>query len=143
MSAAEALFLDTNVLVYAHDRNEPVKGPQAKALLIQLLAAGRPLVSVQVLSEFYWAVTRKLRPPLTHDEAVAEINRFNMLASVVPMTWDLLAKALQKCASHGLPLWDAQVLAAASLNGAACVLSEDFQDGRTIDGVLEPFLDVI
>src|SRR5947207_1878354 len=71
MSAAEKVFLDTNVPVYAHDRNEATKGPLAHTLLTRLLAAGRPLFSIQVLSEFYWAVTRKIPIRLTHDEAVA------------------------------------------------------------------------
>jgi predicted nucleic acid-binding protein len=59
MSGAENLSLDTNVLVYAHDRNEPVKGAQARALLAQIVLAGQPLICTQVISEFYWAVLRK------------------------------------------------------------------------------------
>lgn len=58
MSGADAVFLDANVLVYARDRNEPIKGPRAQALLTTLFQAAQPLVSVQVLSEFFWAVTR-------------------------------------------------------------------------------------
>jgi predicted nucleic acid-binding protein len=46
MSAVEKVFLDTNVLVYAHDRGEPVKGPHASSLLSRMLAAGKPLLSV-------------------------------------------------------------------------------------------------
>jgi predicted nucleic acid-binding protein len=38
MSGVEKVFLDTNVLVYAHDRNEPIKGPKAQSLLLQILA---------------------------------------------------------------------------------------------------------
>jgi predicted nucleic acid-binding protein len=110
-------------------------------LLTGLLAAGRPILSTQVLSEFYWAVTRKLVLPLTHDEATAETTRLNLVARVVPLTWDVLEKALQAIATHQLPLWDAQILAAAVLNGATRVLSEDFQDGRVVEGVtfLNPF----
>jgi predicted nucleic acid-binding protein len=137
MSAAVAsLFLDTNVLVYAHDRNEPVKGPQARVLLTDLVAAGEPLVSIQVLSEFFWTVTRKLKPPLPPEDAADEVRRLNRLARVLPITWQIVDKALGAVATHGLPLWDAQIWAAAALNGASHVLSEDFQDGRTIDGVL-------
>lgn len=141
MSAAENLFLDTNVLVYAHDRNEPTKGPQAHALLTQILTAGRPLLSVQVLSEFYWTTTRKIALPLSHNEAVAEVNRLRSLAQVAPLTEDVLERALQAVEAYGLPLWDAQIFAAAVMNGATYVLWEDFQDGRTIEGVtfLNPF----
>jgi predicted nucleic acid-binding protein len=44
MPAVEAIFLDTNLLVYAHDRTETTKGPTAAALLTRLLTAGRPMV---------------------------------------------------------------------------------------------------
>ena len=69
MSGVATLFLDTNVLVYARDRSEPVKGPRAQDLLDKIFQAGPPLISVQVLSEFFWTVTRKLPIPLTPQEA--------------------------------------------------------------------------
>ena len=64
MSAAETILFDTNVLVYAHDRSEQTKGPLAKTLLTKIFAHGKPFVSIQVLSEFFWAVTRKIPIPL-------------------------------------------------------------------------------
>ena len=141
MSGADNLSLDTNVLVYAHDRNEPVKGAQARALLAQIVIAGQPLVSTQVISEFYWTVTRKIPLPLTHDEAIAEVNRLRTLARVIPMTWDILTKAFEAIPKHGMPLWDAQIFAATLLSGATVILSEDFQHGCTLEGVtfLNPF----
>jgi predicted nucleic acid-binding protein len=141
MSAVEKVFLDTNVLVYAHDRGEPAKGPAASALLTRMLAAGKPLLSVQVLSEFYWTVTRKISIPLTHDEAVAEVNRLNALTALLPMTWDLLESALGFVSVYSFALWDAQIFAAARMSGAEVLLSEDFQHRRTIEGVtfLNPF----
>lgn len=69
----ENLFIDTNVLVYTRDRAEPVKGPFAQNLLLKVFATGSPRISTQVLSEFFWVVTRKLDVPLTTDEAVADV----------------------------------------------------------------------
>ncbi len=141
MSAADALFLDTNILAYAYDRGEPVKGPSAWSLINGVFASGWPILSTQVLAEFYWTVTRKLAPPLSHDEASAEINRFHILGRIVPVTWLLIERALQFVGTYQLPLWDGQILAAAALNGATRVLSEDFQHRQTIEGVtfLNPF----
>jgi predicted nucleic acid-binding protein len=140
MSAA-AIFIDTNLLVYPQDRAETVKGPHADLILKRIFAAGRPLISVQVLSEFYWIVTRKIPSKLTHDEAIAEVLRLNILTRVVPLTWAILDKALQAVPLYGLPLWDAQIFAASVLNGATFVLSEDFQHRRVVEGVtfLNPF----
>lgn len=139
----ENVFLDTNLLVYARDRAEGVKGPFAQQLLQRLFSAGRPMVSVQVVSEFFWTVTRKLALPLTIDEAAAETRRLMALAVVVPQTATVIEEALGVVVSHGMPLWDAQILAAASINGASTVLSEDFQHRRparrTADpGVVDP-----
>ncbi len=141
MSAVENLLLDTNVLVYAHDVDETVKSPQAEVLLNQIFAAGQPLLTMQVLSEFYWAVTRKILSPLSHDEAVTEVARLHILARVVSLDWSILEKAMQAVADHGMPLWDAQIFAAASLNGAVCILSEDGQHRQTVEGItyLNPF----
>jgi predicted nucleic acid-binding protein len=64
MSGVATLFLDTNVLVYARDRSELIKGPHAQDLLSKIFQKGPPLISVQMLSEFFWTVTRKLPLPL-------------------------------------------------------------------------------
>jgi predicted nucleic acid-binding protein len=88
------VFLDTNLLVYAHDTSEVQKGPKAHALLAALFAAGQPVVGVQAVSEFYWTVTRKIRNPLSHDDAVAESKRIALLARIVPTTWDVFETAL-------------------------------------------------
>jgi predicted nucleic acid-binding protein len=141
MSGAESLLVDTNLLVYTFDHNEVVKGPAAQALLVQVFAAGRPLLSTQTISEFYWTVTRKIPVPLSHDQALTEVNRLEGLTRIVPMTWDILAKAFDAIGRYGMPLWDAQIFAAAVLHGATTLLSEDFQHRRTIEGVtfLNPF----
>lgn len=141
MSVVGSLSLDTNVLVYCYDHNEPVKGPKAQTLLQQVFTAGQPLVSVQVLSEFYWVVTRRIPMRLSHGQAVAEIQRLSTLTRVVPLTSQTLEKALELAGTHGVSLWDAHVLAVSLLNGATRVLSEDGQHRQCIEGVtiLNPF----
>jgi len=139
----EELFLDTNLLVYARDRGEPEKGALAQNLLQRIFAAGMPHVSTQVLSEFFWTVTRKLALPLTTDEAIAETRRLILMSQVLPLSVAVIEKALDAVARHSMPLWDAQIFAAARVAGAATVLSEDFQHRRTIEGItfLNPFAD--
>ena len=53
-------FLDTNLLVYAHDDSDPVKSTQATSLILSLAEAGTGVISTQVLGEFFQVVTRKL-----------------------------------------------------------------------------------
>ena len=65
-------FLDTNVLVYAHDRSAGLKQHQAQILLQQLWEARTGCLSIQVLQEFYVIVTQKVAQPL-ESEAAARI----------------------------------------------------------------------
>ncbi|MCI0416196.1 PIN domain-containing protein, partial [bacterium] len=60
-----SIFLDTNVLVYAYDRSEPVKQSRAVAFLDELSSVGVGAVSTQVLGELFVALTGKIRIPLS------------------------------------------------------------------------------
>jgi predicted nucleic acid-binding protein len=141
MIAVTALFLDTNVLVYSRDRSEAVKGPRARDLVHKIFRRGRPAISVQVLSEFFWTVTRKLPLPLNPAEARAESRRLMVLCQVADLTPALFEKALSLNMDYQLPLWDAQIVAAAALCESAIILSEDFQHRQVLEGItfLNPF----
>ncbi len=71
-----SILVDTNVLVYAYDRNAGRKQAQALHILDTLLLRGAGAISTQVLSEFFVAVTRKLSQPLTIAEARARIEHY-------------------------------------------------------------------
>ena len=58
----EVYFVDTNVLVYLFDTDAPDKKAVAEGILRE---HSRVRLSTQVLQEFYVAVTRKLRKPLS------------------------------------------------------------------------------
>ena len=141
MSGADELLIDTNVLLYEYDKNEPAKSQLAQRLLPQIFAAGRALLTTQCASEFYWNATRKLAVPLTHVEALTAIQSNYVVMHVVPVTWDMLTKAFDVIGKHGMPLWDAQILAAAVLHGAKIIVSEDFQHRGILEGVtfINPF----
>ena len=64
------ILLDTNVLVYAYDSENPEKQSLATTVIERLIASKLGMVSTQVLAEFYNVTTRKLKPPLSHEVAV-------------------------------------------------------------------------
>jgi predicted nucleic acid-binding protein len=64
-----AVFVDTNVLVYARDASEPAKRAVAIQWLEQLWSEHRGRTSTQVLSEYYATVTGKLRRRLDRETA--------------------------------------------------------------------------
>jgi hypothetical protein len=62
-------FVDTNVLIYAHDVSAGDKHIRSRELIEELWAAALGCLSVQVLQEFYVNVTEKVAQPLSSREA--------------------------------------------------------------------------
>jgi predicted nucleic acid-binding protein len=127
-----ATFLDTNVLVYAFDRGDERKRAIAQEVLED--ATIDIVVSAQVLSEFYWTVTRKLTPRLADDVAHDVVHHLAE-GDVVPIDGALVDAAIGLARRHRIALWDAAILVAASRAGCHEVLSEDLNDGEVIAGV--------
>ena len=137
---AELVFVDTNVLLYAHDRDAGRKREVASELLERLWGTRTGALSTQVLQEFYVNATRKLPRPITAPRARAVIERY--------ATWRVhriepaditAASALEK--RYRQSFWDALVIVSASRLGATILASEDMQHGRRIAGleIVDPF----
>lgn len=131
-------FLDTNVLVYAADTDEPVKRQQAQQLLADDQA--RFAISTQVLGEFYVTVTRKLVTPLSASaarSAVSELGRLPTIATDV----QLVQAAIDTSDRHQLSFWDALIIEAAVIAGCDTLQTEDLNAGATIRGIkiVNPF----
>jgi predicted nucleic acid-binding protein len=135
------ILLDTKILVYACDPGEPVKRQQAGLVLRQLEQAGNGRLSVQVLSEFVSATTRRLRPPLTPAQATLQVERLVLSFRVFDLTPMVVLEALRGVRDHGLSYYDAQVWATARLNQVPVIFSEDLDSGRVLEGVrfINPF----
>ncbi len=136
-----AALVDTNVLVYLFDGDEPAKRARATAVVAGLAAAGAGCVSTQVLGEFFVVVSRKFAVPLTAAVAARQVVHFAEIFDVLSVDAAVVHEAVRGVAQHGLSYFDAQIWAAALVHGVPVVLSEDFQDGRTIEGVAfrDPF----
>ena len=134
MTASGRTFVDTNVLLYAHDASETEKQPIARALLEELWADRSGVLSTQVLQEFYVVATRKFKPPMRRSEArelVALYGTWSVVQFDVGLILD--AAALEERAQ--LSFWDALIVEAARRAGAMRLVSEDLQGGRLIAGV--------
>lgn len=128
------VFVDTNVLLYAHNASETAKRPIARTLLEDLWQARTGAISTQVLQEFYVVATRKFSPPLTRREA-REIVESYAAWPVVVLDPTLILGATRLEEDHQLSFWDALILEAARAVGAQRLLTEDLQHGRVIEGV--------
>ncbi len=125
----ERVFLDTDIIVYAYDREAARKHEIARDLLIDLWNTGDGVLSAQILEEFYVTVTKKIKfplPPTSAREIVEDL-----------LTWEIVAndgeavlEAIDLQTSEKISFWDALVIAAAIKGGAEILLSEDLSHGR-------------
>ena len=132
---SDKVFVDTNILIYAHDLDAGQKRTISAQLLKDLLSTRRGLLSTQVLQEFYVNVTRKIPSPLSTATA-REIVRGYCAWQVEALGPDMILRASEIEERHVLSFWDALIVTAALHGHATTILSEDFNPGQTIEGVL-------
>ena len=132
-------FVDTDVLLYAisRDEDEAAKARTANAIL----DGGDLGLSVQVLQEFYVAVTRKIRTPLAPELAVALMEEYRVFPTV-PTDYPLIVSAVEISLRYGVSYWDGAILAAAEVLEAPILYTEDLADGQRYGSVraVNPFL---
>lgn len=126
------VFIDTNVLVYADDRDAGARRDVARALVDDALRSGHGVLSTQVLQEFFVISTRKLGV----DAAIAR-RKVELLATleVVQVRVELIVGAIDLHRLHRLSFWDALVVKCAAAAGCSRLLTEDLQHGQVIEGV--------
>jgi predicted nucleic acid-binding protein len=136
-----AILIDTNILVYAHDRTEPAKQARAIRVLEHLQLGGTGRLSAQVLAEFFRATTRGAAAMLAPAEAGDQVDRFARTWPVLPITGPIVLEATRGVREHQLAYWDAQVWATAHLNQISVIFGEDFNAGAALEGVrfVNPF----
>jgi predicted nucleic acid-binding protein len=133
-------FVDTNILIYAEDRDSGRKHEVARDLVIKLWDDRDGVLSIQVLQEFFVNVTRKLRRPLAPTKAL-QIVREYLTWHVVPNTGELLVAAIQLQQKAHLSFWDAMIVQAAIDAGCDRLYSEDLNAGQKIGSlvIVNPF----
>lgn len=136
-------FVDTNVLVYAHDAAAGQRHLIARTVLTELWDTRSGSLSTQVLQEFYAVATRKLKPALPRAETRAIVAAYGEWCDVATEP-QLIIAASRLEEEHTLGFWDALIIQAAIRAGAQRLLSEDLQDGRRFGGMTieNPFRDV-
>lgn len=137
---ADREFFDTNILIYASDRSEPEKQSQARRLLKHAIENETGAVSTQVLSEFFTVVTRRIRSPLSIEEAEHVIEQLTILP-VVAVDVALIRQAIGTCRRYQTSYWDALIVAAAERAGCTRIISEDLNPGQIYHNVavVNPF----
>ncbi|MCP4661742.1 MAG: PIN domain-containing protein [bacterium] len=134
-------FVDTNILVYAHDRGAGDRHKAAKALVGRLWRERTGVLSTQVIQEFYVNVRRKALNPVEPAEARRLVEDYLRWEVVVNDGGTILG-ALDLADRFCVSFWDALILQAAKTAEAATLFSEDLSHGHSYDQVrvLNPFV---
>lgn len=132
------ITVDTNVVFFAADDRDSVKRLVAQDILARIRALSAP-IALQVVGEFYAAVTRRLGTP----PSVAARAANNLLATYPTFgsSPEVVALALEAASAGRFSYWDALLLASADRAGCDVLLSEDMADGARLGStvVVQPF----
>ena len=121
---AQKYFVDTNILIYAHDRSAGVKHDRARELIERLWTSGEGVLSTQVLQELCINLRRKVARPLPIEEVRRLIQDY-LSWEIIVNTPESVLQALDIEVRYKISFWDALVLQAAEISGAAVLYSED------------------
>jgi predicted nucleic acid-binding protein len=131
---SDKYFVDTNVLMYAHDTSTGEKHARAKALVEELWRDRTGVVSTQVLQELAVNLRKKVRRPLdakTTREIVADYLAWQVIVN----GGESILEAFELEERYQISFWDALIVQAAQASGAEIVYSEDLSDGQAYGSV--------
>jgi predicted nucleic acid-binding protein len=129
---SDRYFVDTNILMYAHDKAAGGKHERARTVVEELWRDRRGVVSTQVLQELAVDLRRKAGRPLDA-KATREIVTDYLAWQVVVNGGESILEALDLEARFQISFWDALIVQAAQASGAETLYSEDLSDGQTWD----------
>jgi predicted nucleic acid-binding protein len=131
---SDVVFVDTNILVYAHDRDAGSKREKAAQALDRLWDERVGRLSAQVLQEFYVTATKKVSTSITRASAREVVSMYAPWVQH-PTTPETILRATELAELAQVSFWDALIIASAEQAGAAQLYSEDLNSGQTIAGV--------
>jgi predicted nucleic acid-binding protein len=116
-------FIDTNVLIYWVDDS-------ARADVVEQLLVQQAVISVQVLNEFANVLFKKRAMSLPDIEALC--TTLIDTCEVIDLSVRTHQTALALMARYNFSVYDANIVAAATLGDCAVLYTEDMQDGLNI-----------
>ncbi len=137
----ERWFFDTNVLVYLFDAKAPDKQATARSLWDRACREAAPVLSTQVLQEFFATVTKTVKQGVPIPTAREAILEFSDIADVAAISVPLIAAATRRVETSGFSFWDSLIIESAIDSGARRLWTEDLQDGQSFGElmVVNPF----
>ncbi len=130
----DRIFVDTNILVYAHDISAGEKHAKAKNLIQELWQSKAGCLSIQVMQEFYVIVTQKVVVPMDRSTAREILRNLSFWHVHEPGSEDVIA-AIDLQERFQVSFWDAMIIQSALCLDCSLVWSEDLNPGQLFDRV--------
>jgi len=124
------VFVDTNVFLYCFDKSEPAKRDIAQTQVAGL--EDSLVTSTQVLQEFYWNATKKLKMTPTEAKRAVELIAKRKIIQVGP---SMVINSIDTSERYRISFWDALVVESAAAAKSSTLLSEDLNHGQVIRGI--------
>jgi len=128
--SVEHVFVDTNILVYAHDADAGDRHVSALGKVIALWDRPYPpAISIQVLQGLYATLTKK-------GASAKECRRIVSIYfdwEVIKHDSELIASAMDLRDRFKISWWDSLIVASAMRANATFLWSEDLQEGQSFD----------
>jgi len=127
------IFIDTNIFVYTVDKKDEVKQEKARKILKKIVELHQPVISTQIIKEFYVAAISKLKA--NHFIVKNIIHNFRNM-EIVNNDLELIEQAIDISVVSQISFWDSLIIAAAEKANCEFVFSEDLNPGQTYRGVM-------
>jgi predicted nucleic acid-binding protein len=132
---SDKVFLDTNIFIYANDRNEPRKQAIAIDLIRDATIESSGVISYQVIQEFLNVVLTKVPHKMPHTDAKLYLDTVFRRLIAVPSSMALISDAIRVQERFRLSWYDSLIVSAAQYAGCSTLYSEDLQDGQQFGSV--------
>lgn len=130
-------LIDSNILVYAFNKEAGSKHKRAKSLFKKALRDEiQGAVSIQNLSEFYVVVTEKIANPMPRKEALENVEDI-ILSPIEILRFDenTVIEAVRLNKRHKVHYWDCLIAATMKENNIEKIYTENRKDFKKLPGL--------
>ncbi len=135
-------FIDTNIFVYAFDKDVPDKNKIANNLIKSAIIDHKGCISYQVIQEFLNVSNKKFEVPLSISDCKKYLDSVLSPLCEIFTSVDLYHRALEIMERWQYSFYDSLILAAAIQSDCKILYSEDLQHNQNIQSItiINPFI---
>ncbi len=128
MTGSDLILIDTNVLIYAFDKEDKRRNKIALSLINALLLDRNLCLSNQNLAEFVYVTTKKIKDKLPYDTAKKVVENMLKTANIISYNEKTVLCAIDFCLEFHLHFWDALIIATMIENNVLKIYTENSKD---------------